>query len=328
MKKEKLIQNPQSGRPHVVLLGAGASRAAFPEGDASGKKIPVMNDLVDILDLKSSLKNADIELTGNFESIYSSLKNNILKKEIEGKVFDYFNSLSLPASVTIYDRLLLSLRRKDAVFTFNWDPFLFDAYQRNRDVAPLPHIYFLHGNVRIGACETCDNWGRKSAKCPNCNTMYAEVPLLYPIEKKNYFSSNNYTAMSWRSARCWFAEAFTITFFGYSAPESDSEAVELVKKAWLKTSDREAEPVEVIDILDSETINKRWKKFTPTLHLQIQSSFAQSFLGRYPRRSCEALYYPMTQGIPCEDFPLSSTDNLDQLQKEVQEIVQYEGKEQ
>lgn len=31
-------------RPHVVILGAGASVAAIPNGDKNGKKISVMND--------------------------------------------------------------------------------------------------------------------------------------------------------------------------------------------------------------------------------------------------------------------------------------------
>lgn len=57
-------------------------------------------------------------------------------------------------------RKLLALREKDTIFTFNWDPFLFDAYQRNRHAVSLPSIYFLHGNVRIGACEEHDEcWG-------------------------------------------------------------------------------------------------------------------------------------------------------------------------
>ncbi|MFW6223076.1 MAG: hypothetical protein ACOC3T_05645 [Bacteroidota bacterium] len=38
-----------NNRPHVVILGAGASAAAFPQGDANGKKLPVMNDLADIV---------------------------------------------------------------------------------------------------------------------------------------------------------------------------------------------------------------------------------------------------------------------------------------
>lgn len=50
--------------------------------------------------------------------------------------------------MTVYDQLLVSLRPTDAVFTFNWDPFLFDAYKRNHLAVALPPIFFLHGNLR------------------------------------------------------------------------------------------------------------------------------------------------------------------------------------
>ena len=42
-------------RPHLVVLGAGASRAAFPDGDKNGKRLPLMADLVDTLGLRSLL---------------------------------------------------------------------------------------------------------------------------------------------------------------------------------------------------------------------------------------------------------------------------------
>ena len=31
--------------PHVVILGAGASRASFPDGDKNGIELPLMCDL-------------------------------------------------------------------------------------------------------------------------------------------------------------------------------------------------------------------------------------------------------------------------------------------
>ena len=37
--------------PHVVILGAGASKAAFLTGEANGKKVPVMNELIEYLKL-------------------------------------------------------------------------------------------------------------------------------------------------------------------------------------------------------------------------------------------------------------------------------------
>ena len=49
----ELIEHPRNLRPHAVLLGAGASRAAFPSGDAGGRQLPVMSDLVDVVGFTS-----------------------------------------------------------------------------------------------------------------------------------------------------------------------------------------------------------------------------------------------------------------------------------
>ena len=326
--KNELIQNPEICKPHVVLLGAGASRATFENGDASGKKLPVMDNLVDTLDLKPILEEAGIESSGNFEIIYSNIKDDSLKNEIENKIYNYFSDLSLPNTVTIYDRILLSLRNKDAIFTFNWDPFLFDAYKRNVMIIgsdKLPGIFFLHGNVRIGSCESHPNqWGNRGDLCTICHKSYTDVPLLYPIKKKDYFGSNKYTASSWESAKREFADAFTMTIFGYSAPSSDIEAEKLIQAAWLHISEREFEHIEVIDIQDSEEVSRRWRSFAPTFHLNHAVSFEGSCIYKWPRRSCEALFYAMSEGWVSEDFPLSETDNLNELQNYIEKIAEHE----
>lgn len=324
MKSEQLIKNPRYIKPHVVILGAGASRAAFPKGDVSGKQLPIMNDLVSIVRLKTLLKKYNICPSGNFENIYSNINDINLREIIEQKIHAYFKKLSLPKIATHYDRLLLSLREKDAIFTFNWDPFLFDAYQRNRNIVSLPGIFFLHGNVRIGSCAEHNEWGRLGEICTQCKKYFIPVPLLYPVENKNYYESNRYIKKSWSFAQIYLKEAFSITIFGYGAPNSDVDAVNLLKTAWLKKYTRKFERVEVIDIIDSSTNYDRWEAFTPTHHLDIVSSFEKSRLYRYPRRSCEAMFYPMTQAIPCEEFVLPQTDNLKELQNFIIEIAKYE----
>jgi len=331
--KQHLIEEPfddHRRRPHVVLLGAGASLAAFPEGDANGQLLPLMDNLVETLELQSLLKSAGLEYGDqpNFETIYSRLasesSNAHLLREIEQRIEAYFTALSLPSHATMYDRLLLSMRPSDAVFTFNWDPFLFDAYQRNREAVSLPEIFFLHGNVRIGACLNHDQWGARSERCPECSNRLTSVPLLYPIAKKNY-SSEPYIKRSWEAAKALFAEAFTMTIFGYGAPSSDKGAVELLRLAWLERSDRTLEHVEIIDRLDSTTLYDRWLLFNPSKKYRAKTTFQQSRLARWPRRSCESIWYPMRYGLPCEDFPLPPENNLIELQKVAADIAQYEA---
>lgn len=45
---------------------------------------------------------------------------------------------------------------------------------------------------------------------------------------------------------------------------------------------------------------------------------------RWPRRSCEALFYSMTQGLPCGDFPFPTTNNLAELHDATREIACFE----
>ena len=45
------------------------------------------------------------------------------------------------------------------------------------------------------------------------------------------------------NARWFFKEAFVLTIFGYSGPDSDRDAVDLLKHAWMARSTREFEYV-------------------------------------------------------------------------------------
>ncbi len=328
--KRQLIEGPRDLHPHVVLLGSGASRSAFPNGDAYGRALPIMADLIEIVGLQPLVEKIGHEHWSekNFEVLYGRLASEpgraLLVREMERQIDRYFATLSLPNRATIYDRLLVSLRPTDAVFTFNWDPFLFDAYQRNRNAVALPEIFFLHGNVRIGACAKHDRWGAREGRCPECLEVLTDVPLLYPIEQKDY-STDPYIRRNWDAAKELFTDAFTLTIFGYGAPASDKDAVQLLRSAWLARSDRSLEHVEIIDIAEQSALHGRWSIFTPTLHYQIVSSFEQSRLARWPRRSCESLWYPMSQGTPCEDFPLPTTDSLTELQEFASQIALHEN---
>ena len=327
--RQALVEGPEDTRPHIVLLGAGASRAAFPMGDGGGRRLPVMNDLIEVVGLDPLLPKSSVDASSasNFELIYSKLlgnpSNHKKVQAIEHCIDTYFMALSLPPRATIYDRLVLSLRPKDAIFTFNWDPFLFDAYERNYSSVKLPSIYFLHGNVRIGACAE-HSWGMRGGACLTCGKPYVDVPLFYPIEKKNY-ANDPYTRQSWECARALFSSAFTLTLFGYGAPTSDADAVELLRLAWTNRSKRTFEHIEIIDIVDQSTLHNRWSQFAPTHHYQVHNNFDQSRISRWPRRTAESLFYPMTEGMPCEDFPLPATDDLKELQEFAASIALHEN---
>ena len=162
--------------------------------------------------------------------------------------------------------------------------------------------------------------------CPDCGVPFNDVPLLYPVKKKGY-SSNPYIADSWESARRFFKEAFLLTIFGYSGPDSDRDAVDLLKNAWMARSARIFEHVEVVDIAPEGDIYARWIEFTPTQHLKVVRHYEKSFVGRWPRCSREKLFLAMKTGIPSYNIPLSDTDNLTELQAQVREIAKREADE-
>lgn len=158
--EEYEVKNSSFGRPHVVLLGAGASYAALPEGDRNGRKLPLLKDFVDVIGLREQMRDAGVsEPFDDFEAIYSKIALDPtlgdLTKSIDSAVYSYFESLELPSEPTLYDHLVLSLRPKDVIATFNWDPFLWNACHRNRRFADSPTILFLHGSVATGRCDHC-----------------------------------------------------------------------------------------------------------------------------------------------------------------------------
>src|SRR5437868_2263456 len=113
---EEEIAEVSMFRPHVVLLGAGASRAVCPNGDANGKLLPLMADFVDVLGLSPLLAKFTVDTNRNFEEIFSELyehKRDNEIKELQEITEAYFEQLQIPATPTIYDHLLLSLRKKD-----------------------------------------------------------------------------------------------------------------------------------------------------------------------------------------------------------------------
>ena len=68
------IKHKINHAPHVVLLGAGASLAAFPAGDANGCRLPLMRNLVEVVGLGDLLAAHGVyENHEDFEALYDGL---------------------------------------------------------------------------------------------------------------------------------------------------------------------------------------------------------------------------------------------------------------
>lgn len=289
---EQEIQQIEMRKPHVVVLGAGASCAAFPNGDMNGVRLPLMTNLVDILGLNDLLSGTGIDFkTENFEEIYSQLHKGAVyretREELEKVIYEYFFRLEITRVPTIYDHLLLSLREKDYVVTFNWDPFLLQAGRRNSQRFKLPRLLFLHGNVGVGYCEKDKVAGLIGNSCSKCGCALAPSLLLYPIAEENYHL-NGFISLQWKELEDQLRNAFMITFFGYGAPKSDVQAIKLMKSAWGEVTQRDMEQTEIIDIRSEDDLRSTWEPFIHTNHYETHSDFYESWISKHPRRTGEA----------------------------------------
>lgn len=329
LTKAELMDSPRDGRPHVVLLGAGASRAAFPDGDRHGRPIPLMSELADILgsswtDLVA-LANPPVN---GFERQYSWLRdqNHYTDHlhEIEYSLFDYFVNLSLPDHPTIYDHLVLGLRRKDVIATFNWDPFLLLAHQRNRlPGLHLPDIRFLHGCVLYASCaQHLEVLGFPGEICPRCGASLTRSSLIFPDEDKNYVD-DRLIAEDWRVVTDILPRAFHLTIFGYSGPPTDHQAKMLLKDAWgasatddsSMSSIRQFSHLEIIDIVTDGELYERWKDLIPFDHLMSTTTFWDSTIAKWPRRTAEFKLEASVFARIVESSGPCRTTNLDELQE-------------
>lgn len=293
-------------RPHVILLGAGASRAALPHGDANGRVLPVMKDFVEVVGLEDLLHEMGVEHESrNIEDIYAELAavDHPDLARLESAIYRYFDGLRLPDYPTIYDYLVLSVRKPDMIATFNWDPFLIQAIRRNGSRVEEPRLVFLHGNVWVGFCARDKVMGTNRTRCSQCGDVFTPSKLLYPIKKKDY-AADEFIAGEWDAFRYNLQQAAFFTIFGYSAPRSDIEAIDAVKAAWGAPEERQFEQIEIIDIRDEDELRATWQPLIHTHHYDVSSSYFDSWLARHPRRAIDQFVEQFLEAQFIDDHPV------------------------
>ncbi|MCW7754328.1 hypothetical protein OOT00_10055 [Desulfobotulus sp. H1] len=325
------VKTNSNHSPHVAILGAGASLAALPDGDKNGRKLPLMNNLVEVVGLESLFEEYGLKYEGeNFEATYDALvfsgEYPDLVKEIELAVENYFSEMQLPDEATLYDYLVLGLRGKDIIATFNWDPFLAQAFQRNMNVIgyeEMPQMAFLHGNVAIGVCYSCKTKGWRFNSCDKCGNQFEPSKLLYPVSQKNY-SEDEFICSEWENLQNHIKHAYFITVFGYSAPVTDAEARKLMLYVWAENTTRDLAQIDLVDIKPREAVKDSWKDFIVRENYAIQADFFNTYLSIHPRRSCDAFAMATLQQRPWTDNNFPKGLSLKQLQEWVKPLVDEE----
>ena len=316
--------------PHVVIVGAGASIAAC-KTDKNGREVPLLKNIHNILRLTDELEkyNFSNEQMGDFEKLFSDIygrdEYKDLQEKLEFEVCHYFSDLKIPDEPTLYDYLVLSLTEKDAIISFNWDPFLMQAYRRNIDVGNLPELIFPHGNSGVGLCNDCKVKGYAGCLCPNCFKALEQMPLLYPTGKKDY-NSKSIIKNEWNRAKDVLSRAAGITVYGYSAPVTDVEAVELMKSAISISQMKDIAPFTIINLPENENEQRRkWSEFYDVKMVLYCNEFKQSSLWRNPRVSLETLFDAILQGQPrSTQKSFKEFSKLRELQDYVKTITEFD----
>jgi len=307
--------------PHVVILGAGASRACCPTGDLNSLTLPVMADYFDALGLSSFLEDLPIlTKSTNLEQIYSELHEKGHHEHVnflEKATHEYFSKIQIPDHITVYDKLLLSLRKKDVVISFNWDPLICLSFQRLRSFCDqLPTLLFLHGNVEIGVDRIGKRVRFRSDLAPQDEKIFEPSSLLYPVTNKDY-TSDTFIAGQWKAAAHYLQYAYFVTVFGYSAPVTDVAARKILLDAWQNNPSQVFAELEFIDIAPRETVEKVWDDFltdnkhssSKLFHYSIFDKPSRSYLFQQPRRTCDAFAFATLQCDPWHEDPLPDFSN-------------------
>ena len=291
-----------------------------------------MADLAEVVGMKDVFREWGIDYGRNFEAVFSELyeKNEEDKiKEVQYRVESYFCGLELPDEPTLYDHLVLSLGKNDIIVTFNWDPLLPMALERNVPSGlDWPQVVYPHGNVRIGYCERDKKYDSAGRSCTTCGEPYKNTPLLYPIKQKDY-DREPFVRAQWATARRGLGQASVLTVFGYSAPATDVAAFKLVQNAWGSNSLHDVADVEFVvgpGIKDAE-VEEAWEPIIGKNHYRVCEHFSESLIAHYPRRTAKAHYERSVDGRFVKANPVPGDLGFEQLWERMRRVEFGAGSE-
>lgn len=305
--------------------------AAVPR-DRNGLALPDMRGLASLPEIEDLFREAGIaNARDDFEAAYAHLRAGRQHEEvgdrIDSIVRDFFATVEIGDEPTIYDHLLLGLRPKDLIATFNWDPLMVQAEMRLRleGVNDLPQVVFLHGNVAIYVCLDDAKAGLAGDRCPTCGKQLEPSPLLYPVTEKNY-EDNAFIKYAWQTLRWGLEHGRIVTVFGYRAPVTDVAAIAEFQQAWGTPDQRQFEQFEFIVRPGSnhDETRLRWDDFVHTHHYDVWDNFFESWIARHPRRTGEVYYRQYIEANFVDENPMPRGLDLRSTVEWYQELMKYE----
>ena len=117
---------------------------------------------------------------------------------------------------------------------------------------------------------------------------------------------------------------YYLTVFGYSAPQTDVEARELMLKDWKENGMLELAEVEIIDVKTPAELEENWDDFFVRHHYGIAPDIFGSYLFTHPRRSCDAFASATLMLDPWHDNRFPRFKTLKELHNWVRPLIQEE----
>ena len=198
------------------------------------------------------------------------------------------------------------------------------AHVRNRATARLPDIRFLHGCVQYASCPDHDVCGQPGEQCPKCKKPLTRSSIVFPNGDKDY-GKDGIIARDWTFVKKCLEKAFHLTIFGYSGPESDYKARNLLLDGWKQTRWRRFSHVEIIDTANAVVLRRNWKNFIPFHHVMVNKRFDDSTIARWPRRTIEYKAAASLHGTVSENIGPITAGSLEELQDLYAEIANMES---
>ena len=176
----------------------------------------------------------------------------------------------------------------------------------------------------IQVCYDCKIMGYAGCRCPKCLKALSDMPLLYPVHKKNYYDGSIIES-EWRRAREYLKHAMGLTIFGYGAPETDIEAYNLLIENYKISNAIRIAPFTIINLPAVEKEQKsKWEQIFDQHMISYVNSFKDSILWYSPRVSLEVLFDAILQQRPRSNIQsYRDFSSLAELQEFVKQITDY-----
>lgn len=150
--------------------------------------------------------------------------------------------------------------------------------------------------------------------------MYKPTPLIYPIDQKNY-QNNHFISTEWSKISRYLESAYMITIFGYSAPDSDVEARNLMIDAYKSLESRNHEQIEIIDTKAEDELIETWNQFIVSHHYQVYNNYYDSWIAKHPRRTCDAMWQQLEELQFLDPNEIPITTDWDEIREWFQPLI-------